>query len=246
LTLVARLTNGHNPIRQTVHWTVYKVEDATTRKWRKIAEKSAARPGFDLPEGQYVVRAAFGHASAATVVPVRPGKTARTTVIFNAGGLKVTSKLALLALPASVKPSLRLYKIGAHGGEQLIGAVTDGDIARLNAGPYRLVSRIGSVNAAKSVELIVKPGLLTEVEINHRAGIVLARFPADSRLKGPISWRLTDRAGKTLTRGRGGKIMRIVAPGAYRLAATRAGKIFTARFSIKTGARKTVRLKAAK
>lgn len=242
----AQITEALEPIEQKVHWAVYQRDKAGSKNWRKVAEKSKAATSFELETGSYVVRAAYGHASAAIAVRVETGKIANTTVIFNAGGLRIKSSLAFIKPPKGQKPSVALTKLGHGDGGLELQAIEPGKIIRLNAGPYRLTSKFGDVNAETSTELIIKPGLLTDVKINHKAALAQFKLVAKQGGKalGKTNWQLRNDKGKILKEVTGIEPMHILAPGDYQLTAERNNKKYSARFTVGIGDTKSIEVLA--
>ena len=85
---------------------------------------------------------------------------------------------------------------------------------------------------------------MTEVEINHKAGIVTfvsESLPAGTQKdKVKTSWELKDSKGTIVVRSTGLQTAHILAPGKYVMTADIAGKSYKSDFSIDIGEAKTV------
>ena len=246
IALKAQISASLKTIERKVHWSVYKIDDAAKNKWRKVAEKNAPTASFDLKQGDYVVRSGFGHANAAIMVSVEPGKIADATVIFNAGGLRIRPSLAFLDIPKDKTTTLSLIKLGTPEDKQVVTDIAAEKIIRLNAGTYELTSQFGSVNAITKTQIIIKPGLLTDVEINHKAALVSFKLAAKAggEAIAPASWRLLSKDGALLKKTSTLSPSHILAPGDYKITAIRGSKSYTSTFSLNIGETKSVELLA--
>ena len=82
---------------------------------------------------------------------------------------------------------------------------------RLAAGNYRIESRFASGNAIATANVTVRPGLLSSLEIDHRAGI--AHLSAGSEPTGQVNWTVRDDKGHDLPVESMGEI--VLMPGHY-------------------------------
>jgi hypothetical protein len=247
LRLRARITAATDPIARPIAWTVHRVDDRAEDEWPLVGERSAAEAMFDLAPGQYVVRAGYGAIKAAKVVVVQPRQQVDVTFILNAGGLRVVPALAFLDPPEGVNAKHWVFEAAdGNRGSRRLFAETDrpGEVIRLNAGTYHLVSRFGDANAVVEADVTVRPGMLTEVEINHKAGIVhlgFARHDTDGPPKA-VQWQINDSNGAVIMRADGARISQILAPGAYIAAVDYGGRKFEAEFEIDIGETREVNI----
>ena len=71
-----------------------------------------------------------------------------------------------------------IYRVS--GGETTrVGTMPTGRIARLPEGTYRVISRVGGVNAVRSADVAVEAGKLTRVSVRHDAGKVRLKLVRD-------------------------------------------------------------------
>ena len=244
IALKAQIAASLKTIKRDVHWSVYKIDDAAKNKWRKVAEKSAPTAKFNLEQGDYVVRSDFGHANAAILVSVEPGKIADATIVFNAGGLRVKPSLAFLDIPKGKTTHLSLVRLDTSKSNDGLGNIVAEKIIRLNAGSYELISKFGEVNAITKTNIVVKPGMLTDVEINHKAAIVMFKLSdkAKGKTASPVSWHLLSQDGALLKKTTLPSPTHILAPGDYKITAIRGAKVHTSTFSVTVGENKSVEL----
>ena len=250
LRLRGQITSGTAPIARPIDWAAYRVEDAEADRWRKIADVSTPVASIPLPPGRYVVRAAYGAVRAAKVLVVRPGRRIDATFILNAGGLRILPALAFMDTPegAAAKHWIFAAVPNENGGRRLF-AQSDviGEVIRLNAGTYSLVSRLGNANAVVETDVTIRPGMLTEVEINHKVGLVTLRLSGAARETasgGPVKWQLFDSRGAIVFRAEGRETAQVLLPGRYRAMAEYRGKSYTSEFTVEIGEKKTVEITA--
>jgi hypothetical protein len=93
--LTANETTG---IKGGVHWRVFEERPQADGSHHLVAESREATPSFALPDGAYVVHAAFGLAGATKRVVVE-GRFTHERMIMNAGGLRLVDKLGDATIP---------------------------------------------------------------------------------------------------------------------------------------------------
>ena len=250
LRLRGQITSSTAPITRPIDWAAYKVEDAKADRWRKIASVATPVASISLPPGQYVVRATYGAARAAKVLVVKPGKRIDATFILNAGGLRVLPALAFMDTPKGVIAKHWIFgAVPSENGKRRLFAQSDlvGEVIRLNAGTYSLVSRFGNANAVVETDVTIRPGMLTEVEINHKVGLVTLRLSgaAQGNASGePVKWQLVDSKGTIVFRAEGNETAQVLVPGSYRATAEYRGKSYSSDFAVEIGEKKTVEITA--
>lgn len=194
-----------------------------------------------------MVRAGYGAIKAAKVIVVQPQQKVDVTFILNAGALKVMPALAFLDPPEGIGAKHWVFEAATdERGNRRLFAETDrpGEVIRLNSGTYHLVSRFGGANAVVEADVTVKPGMLTEVEINHKAGIVhlgFSRHDTDGPPK-TVQWQLSDASGTIVMRADGARVSQILAPGAYIAEVDYGGKKFKAEFEVDIGETREVNI----
>lgn len=245
--LRAKLTAEMRQIGRPVEWSVYKVENIDQALWKQVTAVRASEPTIKLPPGRYLVRARYGYVTASKMIDVTKGKLVDATFVLNAGGLRILSHLVFVDTPSGMAATHFIYTGDAdeNGMRQLIAkSDVQGDIIRLNAGKYRVISRLGDANSVVSTDVEVNPGVLTAVEINHKAGVLTLQVDDSSGQSSSTTANMVvfDANGKLVTRVRGGKTTTILAPGRYTVSVERAGKKVTKDVNIRIGEDKAVSL----
>ena len=246
--LRARLTEDMQPISRAVEWTVFAVEDAVRGKWRQVVSLSDPAPEIPLAAGDYVIHARYGHVTARKIITVGDGRLVDATFILNAGGLRILSTLAHVDPPPGERAVHFIYSAGtdASGTRELV-AKSDlpGEIIRLNSGTYRIVSRFGSANVQFATDVTVKPGLLSAVEISHKAAVVeidLAAGDDEPPDDTGSRWWIVDAAGNRVAEGLSPAAAFVIAPGTYRAFAEVQGRHVEQAFEARTGETKRLAL----
>lgn len=245
--LRAKLTAEMRPISRPVEWSVYKVENGDQALWKQVGAIRAAEPTMKLDPGQYLVRARYGHVTASKMVEVKPRKQSDITFVLNAGGLRILSHLIFVDAPRGKQATHFIYTGDAdeNGMRQLIAkSQIQGDVIALNAGRYRVISRLGEANSVVSTDVTVSPGVLTAVEVNHKAGVLSLKIDDDADAPSSAKTNLVvfDDDGNLVARARGDNVETILAPGRYSITVERAGKKITEDFDIRIGESKAIEL----
>lgn len=211
LLLQARLQAGGGLINRPIHWRVSRMSALGGHELVALGESAA----FALPArpGEYRVEISYGLANLVQNISLPEGEQQTLTFILDVGGLRVQSSLETLSLPPG---TAMLHRIYAEDGPNLgrLVAQTDlqGEMLRLPAGRYRVESEIGPGNALAETRVTIKPGVLSTLEIGHKAGV--ARFELNGADQ---SWTVRDIAGRVVAQLGAGVRELILNPGTYRV-----------------------------
>jgi len=249
LQLVARLASNSPPLSANIKWEIYNFTKSSDGNRAQILTSDVARPNLPLAPGKYIVRAVFGVSSTAKVIKISPAQITSATFVLNTGGIRVKPVLIAGKPPAGKVPRQWIYLAPTPknpNAPRFIATADDPDqIHQLNAGTYELVSKFGTANAVVKTNVTVSPGLLTEVEISHKAGIV--RFKLFKKQRGGeelngVVWKLFDDEGNEVASNLAASSGEIVAPGRYKVSAKYNGNTYTRMFRIKPGRTKLVQV----
>lgn len=169
-------------------WRVFDEGADPSGRHRLVAESREASPTIQLPDGNYVVHAAYGLVGATRRVVVIDGRTANERLALNAGALRLVDKLGdadippqrlsiSIYVPERGNSEAKLVLANAHGGEPIA----------LPEGVYHVVSTLldtaagaqGENNATNSVvtaDLRVPAGKLIEATLRHRAATMTLKL----------------------------------------------------------------------
>ena len=211
LFLQARLKADGGLITRAIQWNVSRVNEIGGLE-PGITGESAA---FALPAkpGLYRVDIFYGLASLTQFVQLPPGEQRTLTFILDVGGLRVLSRLENLVMPPETAMVHRIFaEDGPNRGRLIAQTRAPGEMLRLLSGSYRIESEIGPGNALAETHVQIKPGILSTLEIGHKAG--LARF---SLSNSDAAWTVRDFAGRAIaTIGKNVREL-ILSPGTYRV-----------------------------
>ena len=192
LTASAALSADAPALRGGVIWRVFNERAEADGSHALVAESTDPQLGFALPDGAYIVHAAYGLASATRKIVVA-GRNVTERFNLNAGALKIIGVIGdapiarartaiSIFIPERNNPEAKLVLPNAHGG----------DVIRLPEGNYHIVSTYlempkpgtqpaGSpaynpTNSIATADLRVTPGKLIEATLKHRAATLTLKL----------------------------------------------------------------------
>ncbi|PPD46170.1 MAG: hypothetical protein CTY15_02020 [Methylocystis sp.] len=236
--------NDSQPIRSGVVWRVFEEAAQPDGSHKLVAQSGEAAPSLPLPDGAYVVHAAYGLAGATRRVLVE-GRGVSERVPLNAGGLRLIDMLGETKIPAQ-RLSISIYVPEKGNSEaKLVLANARGDeVICLPEGSYHVVSTLldtgqGGSNTTNSVvtaDLKVPAGKLIEATLKHHAATMTLKL-----VKAPGGEALANTSFSVLTPG--GDVIReligafpslVLAEGEYVAIARHEGKTFQATFRVQS------------
>ena len=146
--------------------------------------------------------------------------------MLDAGGIRVLPRLQDLGLPATPSKSLIFALTGLRKGQLVASSTTPGEVLRVPSGDYRIESRFEPGNAMAVTDVTVRAGLMSAVEIDHKAG--LARLSFVGAPDAQVSWRVADDDGSSLPAIEGLSADVVLKPGSYTATAQIGGETLTA------------------
>jgi hypothetical protein len=204
LMLTARLKAGGDRINRPIGWTL-------RQDGRVVFSLDAAGADVAIAPGRYEVEARYGAVTIRQPLELPKARAVDLTLVMNVGGVRTLARAGSEPLPPAVTATQTLYALEAGGPEAVTATSGAGEILRVGAGQYRVESVLSPGNAAAETTVTVKPGILSAVEIVHRASIVRLGVAAGGR------WRLTEiGSGWTLDGAGAGAVVALKA-GRYRL-----------------------------
>jgi hypothetical protein len=176
------------PVRGGLKWRVFEEQAQPDGSHKIVAESSDPAPQFTLPDGGYVVHAAFGLAGASKRLSLK-GQTVSERVVLNAGALKIDGMLGDTPIPPQrLSISLFVPERGNSEAKLVLEKGRPGDIVCLPEGSYHIVSTLldvassapgASANPTNSVvttDLRVQAGKITEATLKHRAATMTLKL----------------------------------------------------------------------
>ncbi len=238
--LVALLTADGQKIDRDIVWRVFRDDAEQGGKSKLISTHRNASPMLRVPAGDYVINAAFGRANVTRKISLKQETAADATerFVLNAGGMRVTARVAETAAPATAI-SYSIYSDRDQTGDRrlIIGGVKPSLVIRLNAGIYHIISTVGDANAVVEADVTVEAGKLTEAAVSHsaaKATLKLVSRPGGEALAG-TQWTIKNQAGVTVKESTGALPTHVLAPGTYTAIAKAQGKSLQRSFTVTDG-----------
>jgi hypothetical protein len=248
LRLAAALTPGDQQnIRKGLIWRVFEEAAQSDGSHQLVAESEEAAPTLQVPDGVYIVHAAFGLAGVTKRIVIE-GRGVSERVVLNAGGLKLVDVLGEMKIPPN-RLSISIYVPERGNSEaKLVLANAKGDeLLCLPEGSYHIVSTLldttqgaqGANNATNSVvtaDLRVPAGKIIEATLRHRAATMTLKL-----VNAPGGEALANTSFSILTPG--GDVIReligafpslVLAEGEYVAIARHEGKTYQTTFKVQS------------
>lgn len=244
LLLTAALAGETGAIRGGLVWRVYR--ETAEGALLLVARSETAAPSFQLPPGDYIAHVAYGLAGATRRYTLA-GATQIDRLTIEAGGLKLGGQVGDSPI-APQKLSFNVYAplSGNLEGRLVAERVRAGDVLRLPAGPYHVVSTYGDSNAIVRADLRVESGRLTEATLRHRAATVTLKLV--SRPGGEAfantAWSVLTPGGDVIRETVGAFSSITLADGVYTVIARNDGQVYTAEFRVQSGVDRDVEVLA--
>ena len=230
LTLGARLRTNGGLITRPIDWTIRHVLGSGSGDvvWQSDEAMAEAR----LTPGDYVVEADYGTAKFYQPVTVSSGQRMVMTFILNIGGIRPLSRIDGVGYPSNMPATHAIYALsGPDAGKQIAADVKQGEIVRVVAGSYRIESRFADGNTVAETKVMVKPGILSSIEISHLAAYAQVNIAATgTRL---ATWKIQQIGGYWQRSGKSDTFALVLAPGTYKVDAEVDGHDLKAEFTVK-------------
>ena len=238
LLLSAKLTEDGDPIRSGVVWRVFGAVAGPDGRLPLIADGTGGDVSFKLDPGIYLVHCGFGF-SGSTVRVELTGGLLQEQVVLDAGGLKLQAFADDSELPSEdVRFDIYSLETDERGERKIVARdVKSGDLVRLTADTYHVVSRYGTVNAMTRADVEVQAGKLIEVSLYQRAAEVTLKLVGEpgGEAIADTKWSVLTPGGDIVTEGVGAFPSFILASGEYTVVAKHADNVYQRDFNVETG-----------
>ncbi len=248
LHLSATLTADLPLVRAGIEWRIFEDLAQAEGMHKLVAQSSDAQPAFTLPNGRYIVHAAYGFASTMKRVDIADRVTSER-LNLNAGGIEVNGLMGDAPIDAD-KLSLSVF-VPEHGNPEAKLVVADakpGSVIRLPEGMYHVVSTyldtvgVGSLtpvsktNSVVSADFKVQSGKLIQATVKHNAATLTLKL-----VNGPGGEAMANTSFTILTPG--GDVIReligafpslVLAEGDYVAIARHDGKTYQSEFKVQS------------
>jgi len=176
--------NDPQIVKSGLIWRVFEERADERGKHKLVAQSDEASPTLQLPDGAYVVHAAWGLAGVTRRVAME-GKPRAERLTLNAGALKLVDKLGETVIsPTRLSISIYVPERGNSEAKLVLANARGGELICLPEGAYHIVATLldptqGETNATNSVvtaDLRVPAGKVIEATLRHRAATMTLKL----------------------------------------------------------------------
>jgi len=248
VTLIAQLINDGVTVEKGLEWRVFGPRVTDDGTLPLLANATGGTKSFNMSPGQYLVHAAYGHASAIRKIEITPDSS-EEYFILNAGGLELS---AVAGEDTPIDQNLLRFdiyeqKADERGERKLIAQrVLPNQIVPFQEGTYHVVSLFGNLNAAIRADIRVTAGKVTKAQLKHRAARVTLRLV---RTKGGdalanTQWSVLNESGDLITESTSAFPRMVLSEGTYTAIAKNGERIYSNDFTVVPGVNRDVEVKA--
>lgn len=186
LHLSAALGTDPAPAKSGIEWRIF--EQHGEADYRLVAQSSAAQPVFSLPDGIYIVHAAYGFATQMKRVTVAD-KPSSERLTLNAGAVQVTGLLGDASItPDKLSLSIYVPERGNSQAKLVVANAKPGQIIRLPEGMYHIVSTyldtvgvgslvpVSNTNSVVNADFRVAAGKIVQATLKHHAAVATLKL----------------------------------------------------------------------
>jgi hypothetical protein len=224
--LAARLSEDGGIITLPVEWTIRRGGETIFRDTVPVVDRV-------IEPGDYVVEAGYGTVRVAQSVTVLAGQSIGLTLILNVGGVRALAMVKDIPPVRSIASSYDIYD--EDSGRLVTRSHEAGEVIRLKSGKYLVESRLSPGNTVARSNVVIKPGVLSSLEIKHEAGIAIIDL-ADG-----LPWTIRDLSTGWTASGEGGQDAVVLAPGIYEFESGSRGRQRLVSFTIGPGERRVLK-----
>ena len=241
LDLAARLHELGGLITRPIDWTVKRLEIGISINGSVVYKKATPVAETSLEPGKYLVEAAYGYHKVVHPLTILPGQRIGVTLILNVGGIRALSTVQHTDLPTSIDARHAIYALsGPNRGRLIVDKAGQGDVLRLAAGTYRVESRFSPGNTVAESTVTVKSGILSSLEVAHKAGLV--RITVGTDRAAAVAWEIRSLSNSWSRNHTKPATAMVLAPGRYRITAIVNGTTVVEEFANNAGENRHVRL----
>ncbi len=258
--LTAGLTTDAEPLRSGLVWRVFALAPGPDGTRPVLAQSTEAQPTFTLPDGTYVVHAAYGYASAVREESLASGVPRNDRLVLNAGGLDVKGLLGDEAItPDKLSLSIYVPEAGNSEAKLVVANAKPDQIIRLPEGLYHIKSTfldtvgVGSLtpvtdtNSIVSADLRVQAGKLVEATVRHRAAVLTLKLvnTAGGEALANTSFTILTPGGDVIRELIGAFPSLVLAEGDYLIIARHDGRTYQGEFKVESNRDRDVEVMTA-
>jgi hypothetical protein len=224
--LSARLSPQSQGPADGVVWQV------STLQGDVVADGTANELDFLVAPGEYMVRAKLGFKEITEPLTLPKKSSLNVTYLLNAGALRVLPRLTG-TLSGDVESVSKIFAIdGTLRGQLITTSNMPGEVMMLAAGRYRIESLFTAGNARAVMDVAVKAGIMSAVDIDHAVGFVTLK---SSEARDYSVWQVKSAKGDIVAKANGSLPALVLQPGIYTASMSTALARREATFEVKVG-----------
>jgi hypothetical protein len=231
LRLSARLAETIDEPVKDIHWIV------RDEGGEIIQDQTATLAKLKLTPGTYRVDAHYGETVRTEVIQVPVGKEVSFGFVLNAGALRVLPRIANIPTSAAAKSTVYALS-GIEKGKLIASSRVAGRIFSLPAGTYRVKTEYENGNVAAVTDVRVKAGVMSAVDIDHKAGLATLSYKGGDE----VTWKIKSVSGEELVPMGGTSVSLVLKPGQYLAEASVGMTTTSAKFKIENGEQREITL----
>ncbi|MGB7285540.1 MAG: hypothetical protein WBC71_01275 [Salaquimonas sp.] len=249
VTFIAQLVADGTPVENGLEWRIFGSTINSDGNLPMLASANGGTKTFNISAGQYLVHAAYGHASAVRKIEIGP-ESGEEYFILNAGGMEL-SAIAGEDTPISndlLRFDVFEQKIDERGERKLIAKrVLPGEIIPFQEGTYHVVSQFGDLNAEIRADIRVTAGKVTKAQLKHRAARVTLRLVRSigSDALANTQWSVLNESGELITESTSAFPRIVLSEGNYTAIAKNGDSIYSNDFTVIPGVNRDVEVLVA-
>jgi Ca-activated chloride channel homolog len=180
---------------EAVVFSVVEDDPDAPKGRREVVRSTGRQADFVVPPGTYYVVARAGSVEARERLAVGPGDVVRRTLNFAAGRLALATKVAGAGWGADELVSYRVERLDSSTPEVIVTS-RPAPVLWLMSGRYRVVGRLGTVNARAVRDVEVRAGQAQQLLLEPPAAALKLRLVAGATpVLADVLWDIREEAG---------------------------------------------------
>lgn len=239
VTFIAELVKDGVSVEKGLEWRIFGPRIGEDGHLPLLATAEGGSKTINMSAGEYLVHAAYGHASAIRRIEIT-AESHEEYFILNAGGLELT---AVAGIDTPISPDLLRFdvyeqKTDARGHRKLIARkMLPNIIVPFQAGTYHVVSIYGNLNAKIRADIRVRAGKVTKAQLKHKAARITLRLV---RVKGGdalanTQWSILNESGELIAESTSAFPQLVLSEGVYTAIAKNNERIYSQDFNVTAG-----------
>jgi hypothetical protein len=240
----AQLVADGVTVEKGLEWRIFGPRIGSDGQLPLLASATGGTKTFNMSPGQYLVHAAYGHASAIRKIEIGPDSDTEY-FILNAGGMELS---AVAGEDTPIAANLLRFDVfeqeaGPRGNRNLVAQrVLPGQIIPFQEGIYHVVSQYGNLNAEIRADIRVTAGKVTRAQLKHRAARITLKLLRNSGgdAIANTQWSVLNESGDLITESTSAFPRMVLSEGTYTAIAKNGDRIYSQDFTVIPGVNRDV------